>query len=68
MRWEKHAGDGFMAVSPPLTVKIAPKPDGRWSWQVFSGDKRSPMASGVAASLGAAKTVTEQLVKRSGGG
>ena len=40
----------------------------RWSWEVFSGDADSPMATGIANSLGAAKNVAEQFVKRAGYG
>lgn len=50
----------------PFVLVLEEKPDGRWSWTVFSGKATSPQASGVSASLGAAKTVTEQYVKRSG--
>lgn len=50
----------------PFVLLLEEKPDGRWSWQVFSGKTTSPQASGVVPSLGAAKTVTEQYVKRSG--
>ena len=50
----------------PFVIRLEEKPDGRWSWQVFAGTTTSAQASGVVASLGAAKTVTEQYVKRSG--
>ena len=55
-----------MATPGPLVVKVQPKGDGRWNWQVSRADQRNPMASGVANSLGAAKTVVEQFVNRSG--
>lgn len=64
--WIKRTGDEWTATVDRLSLKIRPKGDGRWSWQVFDGERVNPMATGVASSLGAAKTVTEQFVKRSG--
>ena len=58
--------DDWSATVGPLSVKIQPKGDGRYNWQVFKGDALNPMATGVANSLGAAKTVVEQFVNRSG--
>jgi hypothetical protein len=68
MKWSKLAGDSWICEVPValLTLKIQPKPDGRWAWQIFSGKTANAVASGIASSLGAAKTVTEQYVKRSG--
>jgi len=64
--WTKKPVDDWSATVGPLTVKIQPKGDGRYSWQVFKGDALNPMAAGVTNSLGAAKTVVEQFVNRSG--
>ncbi len=58
--------DDWSASAGPLSVRIQPKGDGRWNWRVFRDDQMNPMAAGVANSLGAAKTVVEQFVKRSG--
>jgi hypothetical protein len=71
VRWSKQAGDVWVARVPPdamFTLRVEPKGDGRWAWRVFSGTTPNPMASGVAASLNAAKNVTEQLAKRAGAG
>ncbi len=66
IKWTKKPLDHWSASAGPLSVKIQPKGDGRWNWQVFKGDQMNPMATGVANSLGAAKTVVEQFVNRSG--
>jgi hypothetical protein len=66
IHWTKKPVDEWSASAGPLSVKIQPKGDGRWNWQVFKGEQLNPMASGVANSLGAAKTVVEQFVNRSG--
>ncbi len=65
LQWSKGAGDLWTCVVEPFSLRVAPKGDGRWNWQIFKG-ATNPTASGVASSLGAAKTVTEQFVKRSG--
>lgn len=64
--WTKSAIGLLSSRMGPLLLKVEPKGDGRWSWQVFNGDAQNPMATGVASSLGAAKTVTEQFARRSG--
>jgi hypothetical protein len=64
--WSKKPGDVWSAATGPFVVKVQPKGDGRWSWQIFVDAAPNPAATGVAASLGAAKTVTEQFVMRSG--
>jgi hypothetical protein len=66
IKFSKSPGDLYNAAVGPFVVKIRPKGDGRWAWEVFRDDTRSPMATGVASSLGAAKNVTEQFVKRQG--
>jgi len=66
IRWTREPGDLWRGVVSPFALTIRPKGDGRWSWQIFVEDSPNPTATGVAASLGAAKTVTEQFVKRSG--
>ncbi|APR82627.1 Hypothetical protein A7982_07976 [Minicystis rosea] len=48
-----------------FTLEVAPKGDGRWTWQVRARDAENPMASGVARNLGAAKSVAEQFAARS---
>ena len=64
--WKKQPPNGWQASVGPLAIKIIPKGDGRWSWEVARQDAAGPMASGVTPSLGAAKNVTEQFIKRSG--
>lgn len=66
LRWTKTATGFIVCKVGPLSLKIEPKGDGRFAWQIFNGEARNPMATGVASSLGAAKTVTEQFAKRSG--
>jgi len=63
--WTKKA-DAWTGAEGPFTAKIAPKGDGRFAWAVHADGALHPAASGIAASLGAAKTAAEQLVKRSG--
>jgi hypothetical protein len=63
--WVK-ADAGFSARIEPFVLKVDPKGDGRWNWQVLKNATRNPVATGVASSLGAAKTACEQFVKRSG--
>jgi len=58
--------DAWSATAGPLAVKVQPKGDGRWTWHVFKDGNANAMATGVANSLGAAKTVVEQFVNRSG--
>lgn len=63
--WKKaRDGKTVTATVGPLLLKLAQTGDGRWAWQVFNGGAQNPMASGVAGSLGAAKTVTTQLANR----
>lgn len=64
--WKKSERDVLTAEVGPFSVKVQPKGDGRWTWEVRDRDKPNPMATGVGASLGAAKTAAEQFVVRSG--
>lgn len=64
--WRKVTGDRWSAVQGPFTLRVEPKGDGRWNWNICRGETPNPEASGVATSLGAAKTATENFVKRSG--
>lgn len=66
MTWTKTKTGGFSASEGPFAVSVEPKGDGRWSWQIIQGSARSPSASGIGSSAGAAKTAAEQYVKRSG--
>jgi len=67
IKWKKaRDGKSVTAVVGPLSVVLAQTGDGRWTWQVTKDGAQNPMASGVAGSLGAAKTVTAQFVSRSG--
>lgn len=63
--WTKQA-NGWKGVAGPFAVKAIPKGDGRWNWEVVADGATNPTATGVASSLGAAKTACEQFVKRSG--
>lgn len=64
--WKKATGDVWSAVEGPYSLRVSPKGDGRWNWAIFRDQRSNPDASGVASSLGAAKTATENFVKRSG--
>ena len=69
MKWTKGAVDQWICRVPPnarFTLKTLAKPDGRWSWEVFSGAADSPMATGIVSSFGAAKNAAEQFLKRAG--
>lgn len=63
--WNK-SGDAWIATAGPFALRVRPKGDGRFEWHVFEGSATNPTATGVAASLGAARTATEQFAKRSG--
>ena len=66
MKWTKEPGDRWTARVEPFLLKVEPKGDGRWNWQVIKEPSPNPAATGIASSLGAARTATEQYVKRSG--
>jgi hypothetical protein len=66
LNWTKKPVNDWSATAGPFAITIKPKGDGRYNWQVIKGDQLNPMAAGVANSLGAAKTVVEQFVNRSG--
>jgi hypothetical protein len=68
MHWTKD-GAGWICRVPPgavFTLKIQPKGDGRWTWEVFPRDRDRTIALGVVSSLGAAKATSENFVNRSG--
>jgi hypothetical protein len=65
-RWTTVSPTELVCTSGPLTMKLVKKGDGRWSWHVFKDASEAAMATGLAASLGAAKTVTQQFAMRSG--
>jgi hypothetical protein len=67
--WTKGAANHWLCRVPPearFTLKVFPKGDGRWSWEVFSGTTPDPMATGIVNSLGAAKAATERFLKSAG--
>jgi len=66
MNWSKDPKDVWTSKAGPFALKVSPKGDGRWNWQVLKDGIANPVATGVASSLGAAKTAPEQFVKRSG--
>ncbi|RYE92136.1 MAG: hypothetical protein EOO75_07345 [Myxococcales bacterium] len=68
MSWTKSAGDRWTfrrSSDDPYTVKVFPRGDGRWVWEILAGDATNPTATGIARNLGAAKTVSTQLLERS---
>jgi len=66
MKWSKGQGDVWSGIAGPFALRVQPKGDGRFTWQIVESPAKNPSASGVASSLGAAKTACEQYVKRSG--
>jgi hypothetical protein len=69
IRWTRAGNKpdaGWSARIEPFTLDATPKGDGRWNWQVLKDGTRNPVATGVASSVGAAKTACEQFAKRSG--
>lgn len=64
LKWTKSPAGLVSCALGPLSLRIEPKGDGRWAWQVYKDQADNPMATGVASSLGAAKTVTEQFARR----
>jgi hypothetical protein len=68
MRWAKDGTGWICRVAPDavFTMKIRPKGDGRWTWEVFPHGGERTIAGGVVSSLGAAKTVSENFANRSG--
>ncbi len=59
--WISRAGDG-----PIFTMRLRPKGDGRWDWEIVRGDSKPVIATGIVSSLGAAKTIAANFVNRSG--
>jgi hypothetical protein len=67
MTWTKAASeDLWTARAGPFSLKVRPKGDGRWTWEILKDEARDAMATGVARSFGSAKSVAEQFVNRSG--
>lgn len=66
INWKKGAGESLTAQVGPFLVKVQPQGDGRWAWEITLGETPNPAATGIARSLGAAKNVTEQYLKRTG--
>jgi hypothetical protein len=64
--WTKLAGEAWTTTADPFVLEVRPKGDGRWTWQVRKQGGRNAEATGVARSFGAAKSVSEQYVMRSG--
>jgi hypothetical protein len=68
MKWTKD-GDGWVCRVPPdaiFTMKVQPKGDGRWTWEIFPQTGDRTIAGGIMSSMGAAKTVSENFANRSG--
>ena len=68
MQWTKDGAGWICRVAPDalFTMKVQPKGDGRWTWEIFRRGTDRAAATGIVSSLGAAKTVTENYAKRSG--
>jgi hypothetical protein len=68
MKWTKD-GSGWRCVVPPdavFTLKVQPKGDGRWNWEVLPQGSDRTVAGGIVSSLGGAKTISENFARRSG--
>jgi hypothetical protein len=62
IQWTRAGRDQWICRLPPdarYTLKVFVKGDGRWSWEVFAGAALSPMATGIAGNVGAAKKTAE---------
>ncbi len=59
-------GDAWSGAEGPFIMKLGPKGDGRWNWEIFADGSENALARGVVNSLGAAKTACERFVARSG--
>lgn len=66
LAWTKQRDSSLKGSEGPFVAHVVPKADGRWDWKIFVDDTPNPTATGVRASLGAAKTACEEFVKRSG--
>jgi hypothetical protein len=67
MKWTKDGTGWTCRVADGVfTLKVLPKPDGRWDWEVYPKDGRYSIAGGIVNSLGAAKTICENFANRSG--
>jgi hypothetical protein len=66
LQWSKDAKGHSTSRVGPFRIILEPRGDGRWAWMIFDGEAQNPTATGVAASVGAAKTTVEQFVNRSG--
>jgi hypothetical protein len=67
MKWTKDGANWISRVGDGVfTMKALLKPDGRWDWEVYPRDGRYAIAGGIVNSLGAAKTICENFVNRSG--
>jgi hypothetical protein len=68
MKWTKD-GTGFVCLVPPaavFTLRVKPKGDGRWTWEVYPRGREHTVASGVSGAVGAAKATSENFARRSG--
>lgn len=68
MHWTQDGAGLCCRVGPDavFTMKVKPKGDGRWTWEVFPRGRDHTVAAGIVSSLGAAKTISENFVSRSG--
>lgn len=65
-RWTNASPTEVACTAGPLTMRALKKGDGRWSWHVFKDGSESAMATGLATSLGSAKSVAQQFAARTG--
>ena len=67
MHWAKDGAGWVCRVNRDavFTMKVQPKGDGRWTWEVYPQEDRT-IARGIVSTLGAAKMVCENFANRSG--
>jgi hypothetical protein len=64
LRWTKGPEGSLTSTVGTRTARIETRRDGRLAWSITQAEARSAMATGVANSLGAAKTTVEQFMMR----
>lgn len=64
--WKKEK-DGHLGKHEDFVIRVLPKPDGRWTWDVTREGASSPLASGIAANANQAKRNAENFVQRGPG-
>jgi hypothetical protein len=67
MDWKKTGAKGWLCEIAPdarFTVTVTGLADGRWTWKITARGTDNAMASGIVATVGAAKHSSEQFLKK----